>query len=75
MPGRPIVIVDTSAHLSTLTTKLCRPFGVVLEILSTDCRPRSLDRLDKVLDHEWRLQELIRVDIHPSHLCCPLVAR
>jgi hypothetical protein len=67
--------LDTSTHLCTLTTKLCSPLGVVLKILSTDCRSRSLDSLDEIFDHKWGLQELLRLNIHPSHLSRPLVTR
>jgi hypothetical protein len=59
---------------STLTTKLGRPLRAPLEILSTDGRPRRLNRSDEVLNNQGWLQQLFGIDVNPSHLHSATVA-
>lgn len=58
-----------------LAAKLLGPLLVPLQVLLADCRPRVAHRLDKVLEHERRLEQLVRLDLHPGHLHRARVAR
>jgi hypothetical protein len=53
--------------LRALAAKLLRPFRIPVEILFADGRPRRLDGFDEVLDAQWRLDELVAVEVVPRH--------
>ena len=62
-------------RLCALTTELLGPICIPVQVCLADSRSRSFDSLDEVLNAEWGLQKLIRFNIGPCHLNCPLVSR
>lgn len=65
---------DERDESRAFATKLLGPLRVPCKILLTDSRPRVLNRLDEVLQHEWGLQKLFCFDAEPSHLSCAGIA-
>lgn len=52
------------------TAEFLSPFSVPCEILTANSWPRVLHCLDKILQSESWLQELIRIDVEPVHFHC-----
>jgi hypothetical protein len=63
------------ATSSSFAAKLCCPLRVPLEIVAADSWSGSLDGFDKILDVQWRLQQLLRVNVYPSHFHGSFISR
>ena len=50
-----------------LAPELGRPLRALLDILLAHRRPRALDRLHEILEHQGGLEQLIGVDFRPGH--------
>ena len=63
------LLPQANPQLTPLTTKLSSPVRAPLNILRADRRSGPLNRLDKVLEHEWWLKHLLALDFRPGHFC------
>src|SRR5690242_19774729 len=66
MPPLSLPLHTHPTRLRALTPKLLCPIRVLCQIVTADCRPAALDRLDKVAHAQRRLEQLVAVEVGPG---------